>query len=93
MFMPNFFNHFPKSKNKKGTYKIKVYELPLFREDAVLTEKIVKGKLWKAYIKVRISAMLNDILTNGSSSGIAWSIENVNNPSESWGYKSNTDKK
>lgn len=37
--------------------------------------------------------MLNDILTNGSSSGIAWSIENVNNPSESWGYKSNTDKK
>lgn len=51
MFMPNFFNHFTKNKNKKGTYKIKVYELPLFREDAVLTEKLSKGNYGKLILK------------------------------------------
>ncbi|MES9681862.1 hypothetical protein ABWK22_02855 [Gottfriedia acidiceleris] len=74
--IPGFFKDMPKKEdlNKVGRYRIEVYQIR-FRENVTVYSKVVKGKMWAAYLKVRIKALFEDWATSGRYYGIGWRIK------------------
>lgn len=76
--MPRFFKDMPPKEklNEIGRYKLEVTAIFPIRENVVYSE-IYEGKLWKAYVKIRIRAFLKDLATNGEYYGIGWAIRKI----------------
>jgi hypothetical protein len=74
-----FFKEMPKKTelNKVSVWKIEVLSLRHFNSKVIYTSSY-NGKLWIAYIKIRIKALLKDWQTKGSYYGIGWSISEDN---------------
>jgi hypothetical protein len=74
--IPRFFKDMPpkEKRNEIGKYRIEVRTIFPMRESVVYSE-VYEGKLWKAYVKVRIKAFIKDLATNGEHYGIGWAIK------------------
>jgi hypothetical protein len=73
--IPRFFKDMPpkEERGKVGKWKIQVTAIFPVKENVVY-EEIYEGKLWRAYVKVRLKAFLKDLATSGNYYGIGWGI-------------------
>jgi len=74
--IPRFFKDMPpkNKRNKNGKWRIEVRTIFPTRDNIIYSE-IYEGKLWIAYVKVRLRAFIKDISTSGEYYGIGWSIK------------------
>jgi hypothetical protein len=74
--MKRFFKDMPKDFRKTGVWKLEVYaKFPL--KDSLVYSEIYEGKQWRAYLKVRIKALLKDWATSGEDYGIHYNYKEV----------------
>lgn len=74
--MNRFFKDMPEEMNEKGTWDIKVIAVFPCKEVVVQSETL-KGKKWRAYLKVRIQAFKKDWRTKGESYDIKWTLNAI----------------
>lgn len=74
--IPRFFKDMPKDKHKVGKWRIEVTAIFHLRTNVVYSS-VHEGKLWVAYLKVRLQALLKDWNTSGEYYGIGWQIKSV----------------
>lgn len=87
-----FFKDMPplKELNKTGNWEINIYTLFPFKTNNPYKKTYV-GKLWKAYLKIRLEALIKDHRTSSNYYGIAWGITETKQ-NLSYGYKKLTTK-
>lgn len=74
--IPRFFKDMPpkEERSKVDKYRIEVRAIFPMKYNVVYSE-VYEGKLWKAYVKIRIKAFLKDLSTSGEYYGISWAIK------------------
>jgi len=60
--------------NNIGKWRIEVLAIFPMKENVTYSD-IYEGRLWVAYLKVRIKALLKDWDTSGEYYGIAWRLK------------------
>ena len=75
--MRRFFKDMPTAMNQEGIWELKLYAIfPL--KDSLVHSETYSGKKWRAYLKVRVKALMKDFATSGSDYGIEWSLTSAN---------------
>lgn len=76
IMIPRFFKDMPpkEKRNEIGKYELEVIAIFPMRENVVHSE-VYEGKLWIAYTKIRIRALLKDWGTSSEYYGIGWAIK------------------
>lgn len=76
--IPRFFKDMPPKKdlNKVGKWRLEVTTIFPMRENVTYSE-VYSGRLWAAYLKVRVKALLKDWKTSGEYYGVGWHIKKV----------------
>ncbi|MES5837618.1 hypothetical protein [Bacillus cereus group sp. MG11] len=69
-----FFKDMPNELNTTGKWRLEILAIFLMKENVVYSTTY-QGRLWVAYIKVRLKALLKDWSTSGDYYGVEWRIK------------------